>query len=60
MAEINNIYDIKVVQSLDENIHASPYSTYLMSTEDVPPGFALLQHARQTPLHPFLYQSSQK
>ena len=59
MVEINNDYNIQVIQSLDENTDASPYSTFLMSTEDVPPGFALLQHVQQTPFHPFLYQSSQ-
>ena len=35
---------IKVIQSLDEMPDTSPYSIFLMSTENVPSGFALLQH----------------
>ena len=59
MFEINTIYNIKVTQSLDENTSTSPYSTFLMSTENVRPGFTLLQHVPQTPLSPFLMQVSQ-
>ena len=59
MIEINNKYNIKVIQTLIENPDASPYCTFFMSTENVPTGFVLLQHVPQTPLPPFLYQASQ-
>ena len=58
MIDTNNIFEIKVTHSSDEN-NTFLYSTLLMSTENVPPGFALLEHLQQTPLHPFLYQASQ-
>ena len=48
MKEVNDIIHIKVTQSLDD-IGTSPYNIFLMSTDNVPPGFALLQH-----LHPDL------
>ena len=35
------------------------YSTFLMSTENIRPGFTLLQHVPQTPFHPHLYKTSQ-
>ena len=54
MIDMNNDLKIKVTQSLDENYDAFPYITLFMSTESVSPGFALLQHLQQTPLHPFL------
>ena len=59
MYEINNEYNIKVIQSLDDNTRASPYSTFLMSTENIHLGFTLLQHIHQTPLPPFLFLASQ-
>ena len=59
MREINTEYNINVVQSLDENTSTSPNCTFLMSTENVRPGFTLLRHVPQTPLHPFLIRSSQ-
>ena len=59
MIDTNNILKIKVTQSLDENNETFPYSALFMSTENVPPGFALLQHLQKTQLHPFLYQASQ-
>ena len=59
MYEINSAYNIKVIQSLDENTNTSPYSTFLMSTENIRPGFTLLQHVPQTPLHSHLYKVSQ-
>ena len=60
MIEINSYtkYNIKVIQSLAENTTIFPYSTFLMSTENVRPGFTLLQHVPQTPLPPFLNQTS--
>ena len=58
MTDINIVYDIKVIPSLDENTRTSPYSTFLMSTENIRPGFAFLQHVPQTPLDPFLNQAS--
>ena len=58
MYDTNNYLKIKVTQSFDENNEASLYNTLFMSTENVPPGFALLQYLHQTPLHPFLYRAS--
>ena len=57
MTEINTKYNIKVIPSLDENTSASPYGIFLMSTENVRPGFTLLQYVPQTPLDPFLNQT---
>ena len=57
MTEINTKYNINVIQSLDENTSTSPYSTFLMSTENVRPGFTLLQYVKQTPLDPFINQT---
>ena len=59
MYEINDEYKIKVIQSVEDNTSTSPYSTFLMSTENVPPGFTFLHYVGQTPLPPFLYQASQ-
>ena len=59
MYEINNEYDIEIIQSLEDNTSTSPYSTFVMSTENVPPGFTFLHHVCQTPLPSFLYQASQ-
>ena len=59
MYDSNNIFNIKITQSLDENNNAFPYSILFMSTENVPPGFALLQYLHESQLvHPFLYQAS--
>ena len=58
MVDMNNILRIKVSQSLDQK-DAFLYNTLFMSTENIHPGFALLdlQYLHQTPLmHPFLYQ----
>ena len=45
MLDNNNIYNIKVIQSLDENVDPSAYvNTFFMSTVNVPPGFALLEY----------------
>ena len=59
MYDINNLYQIKVTQSLDENNDTSHYSIFYMSTENVYPCFALLQHVPQTPMNSYLYQLSQ-
>ena len=52
------VLNIKVIQSLDENIGFSLDSIFVMSTENVPPGFVLLRHVCPSPYHKFLYQSS--
>ena len=59
MYDINDIYQIKVTQSLDENNDTSHYSIFYMSTENVYPCFALLWHVPQTPMYSQLYRSSQ-
>ena len=59
MMDIYNIFHIKVTQSLDEKNDTSPYSNFFMSTENVFPCFALLQHIPRTPIHSFLHRSSQ-
>ena len=59
MLDRNNDLRIKVTQSLVENNDTSLYNTMFMSTENVPPGFTLLQYLHQSPLmHPFLYRAS--
>ena len=50
---------IKVIQSLDEIPDTSPYSIFLMYTENVPSGFALLQHVSQTLTSHILYYTCQ-
>ena len=59
MTDMNKTFKIKVTQSLDENNDAFPYNTLFMSTENVPLGFALLQHLQQPRLHSILYSVSQ-
>ena len=59
MVEANNYFHIKILQSLNENTDAYFDSTFFMSTENVPPGFALLQHLNHTPMNSVLYQVSQ-
>ena len=49
MFEVNNMYNYKVIQSLDEYPGTSPYRYYLMHTETSPPGFALLQYLSVDP-----------
>ena len=58
MTEINSVYNIKVIPSLDGNTNTHPYSSFLMSNENVRPGFTFLEHVPQTPLYPFLSQAS--
>ena len=55
MFDINNICNIKIIQSSDE-MPQTPCSTWLMCVENVPPGFALLQyvHHNSNFIHPFL------
>ena len=53
MIDINNTFKIKVTQSLDDNNDAFLYNTLFLSTENVPPGFALLEYLHQSPLHPY-------
>ena len=50
---------ITVTQTLDENNSTSNHSIFYMSTENVFPCFALLQHVPQTPMYSQLYQLSQ-
>ena len=59
MQEINTKYNINVMPSIDENTNTSPFSTFLMVTENIRPAFALLQHVPQTPLDLFLNQACQ-
>ena len=59
MHDMNKMWCIKVTQSLDDSHGLFPYSTFVMSTENTPPVFALLQLVHQTLMHPFLYQSTQ-
>ena len=60
MLDVNNLHRIKVTQSSDENNDTFLYNILFMSTENVPPGFALLQYLHQTPLmDPLLYRASQ-
>ena len=68
MQDRNNIIKIKVIQSLDEDMDPSPdVSTFFMSTENVHPGFALLEYLPQSHnliiyiyiMHQFLYHACQ-
>ena len=60
MFDINEEHHLKVIQSLDESLDISPYSVFFMCTENVHPGFALLQHVNQNTLGPFLSSVSQR
>ena len=44
MVDVNINHDIKTIHSLHEIPNISPYLTFLMCTDNVHPGFALLQH----------------
>ena len=62
MEDWNNITKIRVIQSFDENMDPSAnVSTIFMSTENVPPGFALLEYLPQplNLMNQFLYQACQ-
>ena len=60
MQDINVSTSMKVIQSIDEDHDTSPHSIFLMSTDNFPPGFTLLQHAQQTPVEPLLYLACQE
>ena len=47
MFDINETRYLKVIQSLDESSDTSPYNVFLMCTDNVSPGFTLLQHVNQ-------------
>ena len=51
MFHINAYYNVKVVQTIQEVQESSSYSynIFLMCTENVPPGFTLLQHLNPSP-----------
>ena len=59
MKDKNDWLHIKVIQSLDEISNISLYNIFLMSTENVPLGFALLQHVNQTLNNQILLFASQ-
>ena len=59
MLDVNNLFHIKVIQSLNEYNNTSPYNTFFMCTENVPPGFAILQLVHQIQMHSQLQRSSQ-
>ena len=60
MIDMNDCYCLKAIQSLDESSDISPNSVFLMCTDNVPPGFALLQHVNQnTMMDPRLHAASQ-
>ena len=59
MIDRNDWLCIKVIQSLEERPTISPYSIFLMSTENVRPGFALLKHVNQTLNNQLLFLASQ-
>ena len=46
MFEINDMYTIKVIQSLQENYMTYPNIVFYMCTENCPPGFALLRYIK--------------
>ena len=58
MYDVNQLMRIKVTQSLYDSPGIFPYTTFFMSTENVPPGFALLHVIHQTLMNPVLNQSS--
>ena len=58
MHDINQLDQIRVIQSLDDNTDLSLDSIFVMCTENSPPGFVLLRHVHPSPLHQFLYRSS--
>ena len=59
MFDVNNLYGIKVTQSIDEH-NLSLHSTFFMSTANIPPGFALLvQYLPQTSMNLSIYEACQ-
>ena len=59
MTDRNDWLCIKVIQSLEERPTISPYSIFLMSVENVRPGFALLRHVNQNLNNQILFLLSQ-
>ena len=59
MVDHNDLFRIKIIQSLEEISNTSLYNIFLMSTENVPPGFALLQHVNQALSNQILLVASQ-
>ena len=58
MSDRNDGMSIKVIQSLDDiPINACHYSIFLISTENVRPGFAFLKHVNQTLNNPVLFST---
>ena len=47
MFDINNTHCLKVIQSLDEIPDLYQYNVFLICTDNVSPGFSLLQHVNQ-------------
>ena len=63
MHDMNELYGVKIVQSLDNIPETSSHVTFFMSTENIRPGFALLQHVNQKLTlikQPFLFFAFQK
>ena len=59
MFDLNDKLSLKVFQSLDSIPDTSSYSLFLVYTENVSPGFALLQHVNRNTMDPFLDSASQ-
>ena len=59
MHDVNDSDKIKVIQLFDDNALMTPYGVFLMSTENVPAGFTLLQHVHPTLMSPSLYRAFQ-
>ena len=49
MEDMNNSFKVKVIQTLLETDDTNSYNVFLMCTESVPPGFALLQCVNTLP-----------
>ena len=58
MFDVNDQRQIKIIQ-FDENVPMTSYEVFLMSDENVPAGFTLLQHIPQTLMCPSLYPAFQ-
>ena len=59
MHDVNDSDKIKVIQSFDDNALMTSYGVFLMSTENVPAGFTLLQHVHPTLISLSLYRAFQ-
>ena len=58
MFDVNDRYLIKALRSSNEYTGIPPRCTFIVCTENVPHGFALLQHLDHTPLTPFFTVAS--